>query len=575
VTTKLKVNIGAFSTKGIKEENQDSLGHMIPDNINLLAGKGIACALADGVSSSAEAKQASQACITGFLDDYFSTPDSWSVKKSGGKVLTAINNWLYSQSNQYHDSSRGLVSTFSAMVIKSTTAHIFHVGDSRIYLFRDNNLEQLTTDHRIQIPGEKEYLARAMGVDYRLDIDYKSLAVDVGDLFLITTDGVHDFLADKALTTMLRSSEEDLNRLCENIVSQSLGNNSTDNVSCQLIQITELPSQDPDEVFSQLTALPFPPELDEGVILDGYRVTRELHASSTSQLYLAIDTDTDEKVVIKTPSVNFEDDPAYLERFQLEEWVGRRIDSPHVIRTIEQQRPRRFMYYVMEYIEGQTLEQWMTDQTEVDLTVIRNIVSQTVSGLRAFHRMDMLHQDIKPGNIMITGEGLVKIVDFGSTKIAGIADISTPVERNELLGTKNYTAPEYLLGVSGTTRSDMFSLGCIIYEMITNKLPYGTALSRSSDQASLRRLKYNPISNHVSEIPHWVDKAIRTAVQVNPDNRYDKLSELETDLRKPNSLYLKEDSVPLMERNPVAFWRSLSIVLLLINLVMIYLYSQL
>jgi eukaryotic-like serine/threonine-protein kinase len=575
VATKLKVNIGAFSTKGIKEENQDSLGHMIPDNINLLAGKGIACALADGVSSSSEAKQASQACITGFLDDYFSTPDSWSVKKSGGKVLTAINNWLYSQSNQYHDSSRGLVSTFSAMVIKSTTAHIFHVGDSRIYLFRDNNLEQLTTDHRIQIPGEKEYLARAMGVDYRLDIDYKSLAVDVGDLFLITTDGVHDFLADKALTTMLRSSEEDLNRLCENIVSQSLGNNSTDNVSCQLIQITELPSQDPDEVFSQLTALPFPPELDEGVILDGYRVTRELHASSTSQLYLAIDTDTDEKVVIKTPSVNFEDDPAYLERFQLEEWVGRRIDSPHVIRTIEQQRPRRFMYYVMEYIEGQTLEQWMTDQTEVDLTVIRNIVSQTVSGLRAFHRMDMLHQDIKPGNIMITGEGLVKIVDFGSTKIAGIADISTPVERNELLGTKNYTAPEYLLGVSGTTRSDMFSLGCIIYEMITNKLPYGTALSRSSDQASLRRLKYNPISNHVSEIPHWVDKAIRTAVQVNPDNRYDKLSELETDLRKPNSLYLKEDSVPLMERNPVAFWRSLSIVLLLINLVMIYLYSQL
>ncbi|MBL4764825.1 MAG: serine/threonine protein kinase, partial [Colwellia sp.] len=177
------------------------------------------------------------------------------------------------------------------------------------------------------------------------------------------------------------------------------------------------------------------------------------------------DTDTDEKVVLKTPSVNFEDDPAYLERFQLEEWIGRRIDSAHVIRTVEQIRPRRFMYYVMEYIEGQTLEQWMVDQTDVDLTVIRNIVSQTVSGLRAFHRMDMLHQDIKPGNIMITAEGLVKIVDFGSTKIAGIADISTPVQRSELLGTKNYTAPEYLLGESGTARSDMFSLGCIIYEM--------------------------------------------------------------------------------------------------------------
>lgn len=574
MAAKLKVKVGSCSDKGIKEENQDSLGHMIPDNISLLQGKGIACALADGVSSSAEAKQASQCCVTGFLDDYFSTPDSWSVKKSGGKVLTAINNWLYSQSNQYHDSSRGLVSTFSAIVLKSTTAHLFHVGDSRIYLFRDNNIEQLTTDHRIKMPGEKEYLARAMGVDYRLDIDYKSLAVDVDDVFLITTDGVHDFLADKALLKILHSDERDLDNLCENIVKQSLANKSTDNVSCQLIQVTELPSQDPDEVFSRLTALPFPPELYEGVILDGYRVTRELHASTTSQLYLALDTDTNEKVVIKTPSVNFEDDPAYLERFQLEEWAGRRIDSPHVIRTIDQQRPRRFMYYVMEYIEGQTLEQWMTDQQEPDLTVIRNIVSQTVSGLRAFHRMDMLHQDIKPGNIMITHEGLVKIVDFGSTKIAGIADISTPVERNELLGTKNYTAPEYLLGESGTTRSDMFSLGCIIYEMITQKLPYGGALSRSSDQASVRRLKYIPISNHVSDVPHWVDKAIRTAVQVNPENRYEKLSELETDLRKPNSLYLKEERVPLMERNPVAFWRSLSVFLLLTNLVFLYLYNQ-
>ena len=232
MSAKLKVKVGSCSVKGLKEENQDSLGHMIPDNLNLLAGKGIACALADGVSSSAEAKQASQCCVTGFLDDYYSTPDSWSVKKSGGKVLTAINNWLFSQSNQYRDVSRGLVSTFSALVLKSTTAHLFHVGDSRIYLLRGKNLEQLTTDHRIQIPGEKEYLARAMGVDYRLDIDYKSLSVDVGDLFLITTDGVHDYLADKALVTILHSGETDLDKLCETIVEQSLANNSTDNVSC-------------------------------------------------------------------------------------------------------------------------------------------------------------------------------------------------------------------------------------------------------------------------------------------------------------------------------------------------------
>jgi len=574
MTATLKVKVGSCSDKGPKEENQDSIGYMIPSNLNLLSTKGAAFTLADGVSSSAEAKQASQACVTGFLEDYFSTPDSWSVKKSGGKVLTSINTWLYSQSNQFQDSSRGLASTFCGLILKSTTAHLFHVGDSRIYQLRDNHLEQLTADHRIHMPGEQEYLGRAMGVDYRLDIDYKQVPIEVGDLFFIATDGVHDYLSDKEIQQLLLSAETDLSVICKQIVDQSLEKGSLDNVTCQLLRIEELPIQNADEVFAKLTELPFPPELYEGVILDGYRITRELHASSTSQLYLAIDTDTDEKVVIKTPSVNFEDDPAYIERFQLEEWAGRRVDSPHVIRTIEQQRPRHFLYYVMEYIEGKTLEQWIEDQTEVDLTVIRNIVSQAISGLRAFHRMDMLHQDIKPGNIMITPEGLVKIVDFGSTKIAGIADISTPIERNELLGTKNYTAPEYLVEQAGTAQSDLFALGCIIYEMITGKLPYGDALSRASDQKSLNRLKYIPISHHVSNIPHWVDKAIRTAVQVEPAQRYEKMSELECDLRKPNPDFLKEEQLPLLTRNPLGFWKSVASLLLIVNFVLIYLLFQ-
>lgn len=571
MASKLKVRVGACSDKGIKAENQDSVGHFVPENVNLLATKGVALALADGVSSSTEAKQASQCCVTGFLEDYFSTPDSWSVKKSGGKVLTAINTWLYSQSNQYRDSSRGLASTFCGLVIKSTTAHLFHVGDSRIYLFRGHGLEQLTNDHRIQMPGEQEYLGRAMGVDYRLDIDYKTVTVEQGDWFLITTDGLHDYVSDNTISELLSGQAQDLNGLCGRLVAKALEHGSLDNVSCQLLAVESLPSQEPNEVFSQLTKLPFPPELYEGMILDGYRITRELHASSTSQLYLAVDTETDQKVVIKTPSVNFEDDPAYLERFQLEEWVGRRIDSPHVIRTIEQKTPRRFLYYIMEYIEGQTLEQWMIDQTEPDLTVIRNIVSQIVSGLRAFHRLDMLHQDIKPGNIMITAEGLVKIVDFGSTKIAGIADIATPIERKELLGTKHYTAPEYLMEKPGTTQSDLFSLGCIVYEMITGKLPYGKNLLKAVEKGSLSKLRYISIQNHTRNIPDWVDKAIRKSLEVNPEKRYDKLSELESDLRKPNPNYLIEQQLPLMERNPLGFWRATAILLVIVNIVLLYL----
>jgi serine/threonine protein kinase len=284
------------------------------------------------------------------------------------------------------------------------------------------------------------------------------LAVQENDYFLLTTDGVHDVLSDKVLKQLLLESLDDLSDATQRIGNEALNAGSKDNISCQLMRIHQLPTQEPDEVFAQLTVLPFPPELYEGVILDGYRISRELHASSTSQLYLAVDTETGEKVVIKTPSINFEDDPAYLERFHLEEWVGRRINNAHVVRTVEQKRQRRFLYYVMEYVDGKTLQQWLDDVGTLDLKTVRDLVPQLVSALRAFHRLDMLHQDLKPGNIMISRDGVLKIIDFGSTKIAGIADISTPVERNELLGTRHYTAPEYLLGRAGQPQSDQFSL---------------------------------------------------------------------------------------------------------------------
>ncbi|WP_330110116.1 bifunctional protein-serine/threonine kinase/phosphatase [Methylophaga thalassica] len=571
MVARLKVSVGQYSSRGIKADNQDAVGFYIPANLALLETKGIACAIADGLSSSNEGKQASQACVTGFMSDYFSTPDSWSVKQSGSKVLTAINTWLHGQSHQFQQAGRGMASTFSAVVVKSTTAHIFHVGDSRIYLFRDGELEPITTDHRIRIDVNKEYLGRAFGVDYCLDIDYKSFAVQENDVFLLTTDGVHDVLPDKVLKQfLLAGAGAEPEQYAQQICDEALSAGSKDNISCQILTIEELPTQDPDEVFAQLTVLPFPPDLYEGVIIDGYRISRELHASSTSQLYLAVDTESGDKVVIKTPSVNFEDDPAYLERFLLEEWVGRRINNAHVVRTIEQKRPRRFLYYIMEYVDGKTLEQWLNDVGRLDLKTVREIVPQLVSAIRAFHRLDMLHQDLKPGNIMISRDGVVKLIDFGSTKIAGIADISTPVERSELLGTKHYTAPEYLLGRAGQAASDQFSLACIVYEMLTGQLPYAEKLAKVRAKQDLHRIEYQSINTLIHDIPSWVDKTLQKALQLYPERRYQALSEFETDLIKPNPAYLRDEKLPLMYRYPVKFWQICSLILLLLNCLCLY-----
>ena len=521
MTEKLKISLAQSSDKGPKEQNEDFYGACLPDG-SLLDNKGIACAIADGMGSCANAQEASEHCVKAFLSDYFSTPETWSVKSSGAKVLTAINNWLLSKGGRDH--AQGMVTTFSALVFKSTTAHIFHIGDSRINRYRDGDLELLTTDHRVWISDTKSYLSRAIGTDLHLDIDFKTVPVETGDIFIMTTDGVHDYLNDAQIKQRLIDSET-LQAGSDSIVRDALDHQSHDNVTCQIARIESLPSQDANEVFNELTRLPFPPPMGPGMSVDGYEIHDEIHASTTSQLYKVRDRESGELFMMKTPSVNFDDDPAYIERFYMEEWAGKRIYSDHVLKVFEQHRARSFLYFIMEYIDGITLRQWISKNPLPDIHEVADLVEKIINGLRVFHRMEMLHRDLKPENIMITAAGAVKIIDFGSVKIAGIQEISTPVERLELLGTKNYTAPEYLLGMEGSNRSDIYSLGVLTYEMLTGYLPYGNRLTRNLNWRTLNKIKYTSAIVYNPMIPLWLDGALEKAVSTDQRSRYDTFSE--------------------------------------------------
>src|SRR3954470_14911166 len=140
----LHISIGQHSDKGRKQTNQDFHGVLVPDE-PLLSLKGIAVVLADGISSSNVSHVASESAVKSFLTDYYCTSESWSVKNSAQRVLAATNSWLHSQTRRsQYAYDKGYVCTLSAMVIKSATAHVFHVGDSRIYRVSGNTLEQLT-----------------------------------------------------------------------------------------------------------------------------------------------------------------------------------------------------------------------------------------------------------------------------------------------------------------------------------------------------------------------------------------------------------------------------------------------
>jgi len=317
-------------------------------------------------------------------------------------------------------------------------------------------------------------------------------------------------------------------------------------------------------MYAKTAELPLPPLLDARMTFDGYRIVRELHSSSRSHIYLGVDTETERPVAIKIPSVDLRGDSAYIKRFMMEEWIAKRINSPYVLKSFPQTRRRNFLYVAMEFVEGRTLTQWMIDNPHPDIEPVRGIVEQIAQGLRAFHRMEMLHQDLRPENIIIDKTGSAKIIDFGSTEVAGVSE-SAAYQNHDILGTVQYTAPEYFLGENISPRADLFSLAIITYQMFTGELPFGPAGARARTKVEFRKLKYRPAAEKNKKVPVWIDGVLKRALNSDPYKRHEALSEFLFDLRHPNSKYA-EVSIPLSERNPLLFWKSVSLIFFFIIL---------
>ncbi len=572
MTQPLTVNTGFYSDKGRKDINQDALGYKIP-NGNLRRQKGIVFAIADGISSSSVSQIASENAVQSFIDDYYCTSDAWSLKHSALTAMQSINNQLYTQTQQSpyrYDKDRGYVCTFSALILKAHLAEIVHIGDARVYRIANGALEQLTNDHRYWTSQQQSYLSRALGIQPDCDVDSLEIQLNCDDTFVLCTDGIYEFVQPESILQIIAEHKNNLEAAAQIITKTAFDAGSTDNLSIQIVYVEALPVDEPSEVQTLLDSLPLPPSIDAGQIFDGYRILRTLYNSARSHVYLAQDAETDELVVLKTPSLDLSSDPAYLERFLMEEWIARRIKSPYVLAAGKVERDRNYIYTVSEYIEGQTLAQWHRDNPRPSLETVRQIIEQLSKGLRSFHRMDMLHQDLKPENILIDTHNNIKIIDFGSTYVAGVAERTPLSQQDHLLGTALYAAPEYFLGEVGSTRSDLYSLGVITYFLLSGKYPYGTKVPGARTLSAQRKLAYQSVLNDELAIPSWIDEAIRKAVHTNPLSRYEDSAEFIYDLRHPNKDFLNKTRRPLIERNPTAFWQGVSFVLSCIVVYLLY-----
>ncbi len=568
----LRVSFGGHSSAGRKPDNEDAFAAHQPSP-GVRAVKGVAACIADGASCSDNARLASQTAVTTFIEDYLSTPDAWPVRESAHRVLAALNAWLYHHGTQYslrHHSQmvsrNSLVTTFSGAIIKSTTAHLFHAGDSRIWLRRDGQLEALTRDHLHLQRGGSAVLTRALGIDTHLEIDYLQEPLQVGDLLLFTTDGVHSFVPAGELNRLLRDAGDSLEACARAIVAAAHTNGSDDNLSALLLRIDELPVADIDEVHRALTERVIPPPLAEGQRIDGFTVERVIHSGTRSHLYQVRD-DGGRRHVLKAPSSNCADDAASLESFIREQWVGRRIDHPGVMKIEPPPSTSAFLYHLCEYIDGQTLRQWIHDNPRPPLDRVRTLLRQIVAALRAFQRQHMVHRDLKPENILVTADGGIKLIDFGTVLVGGLSDGGLALTEQQPVGSVDYSAPEYIAGQPATHLSDLYSLAAIAYEMLTGSQPYAISDSERL-QPRKRRWRYRSACDARRDLPQWIDVALERALAPNPRERHQALSEFLQDLTTPNrDLLARRENRSPIERNPVRFWQGVAMLLLVAEVV--------
>ena len=559
------------TSKGRKAINQDALKSEIPHDPAVLLLKGACFLCADCVSSSTVSQIASDQALNKFIERYYLSSDTWSVQKSAQQTIEEINANLYATTRQSpfrYDIEKGYVSTFSALILKGQIAHVFHVGDCVIMRIRDKSYDVLTSSHRVNSEAQQSFLGRALGAAPKVDIEYSNFVAQNDDAYLLMSDGIYEYINDATLFNLVsnKSVYKNNQALVDAIHDLAYENGSPDNLSVQFVSIKQINPQQqllPQQNAKILSALPV-----QGDEIDEFIIQRELYCSARSHVYLAKDIYTNKEVALKVPSLELQDDEFLLRQFGLEEWILKRINSPYVIKVSSPSRPRHYVTMISDYFQGQHLHQWIIDNPNPSLETVREIIEQVAKGLTAMHRAQILHQDIRPENIMIDDSFRVKIIDMGAARVAGLSELVRDIDSN-VLGTAMYAAPEYFLGELGTEQSDLYSLAMLTYYMLSGSFAYGPNVAKCTTMQDLNKLKYQSVLDSGKAIPLWIDQTLKQALQPNPAKRTQAISEFLYHLRHPSPSFIERIKAPLIERHPVRFWQVLSLLLLMSNLALL------
>ncbi|MFG0499556.1 protein kinase [Pseudomonas sp. YQ_13] len=549
----LQLSFAQASATGPREENQDALRLVTPAP-ELAASKGYLFALADGVSQCADGGLAARASLQALALDYYATPATWSVAQALDRLLLAQNRWLRAQG-----SGQPLLTTLSALVLRGRRFTLAHVGDCRVYRWHEGHLQCLSEDHVWDQPGMQHVLKRALGLDQHLLVDYLEGELQAGECFLLLSDGVWASLGEQHIQAVLRE-QTDLQLAADTLVASAHFNGSKDNASALLVQVEQLGTANLGDTLAQLQQWPVPGPLREGQVIDGWQV-ETLHAHSRQSLLYKVRDSQNQPWLLKTLPTAREQEPGAAQGLLLEEWFLRRIAGRHFpeLHTASQ---RQHLYYVMREYPGQNLAALLAEQGPLPLPQWLEVARQLLQAVGVLHRRNLLHRDIKPDNLHLGRDGQLRLLDFGLAYCPGLSE--DPL--HELPGTPSYIAPEAFDGHPPSPRQDLYAVGVTLYHLLTGHYPYGEveAFQRPRFGQPVNAARYRP------DLPEWLQHNLLQAVASDPAQRFETAEHWLLLLERGDRQDLPSRPRPLLEREPLKVWRTLALLSLLINLILLF-----
>ncbi|KRH78801.1 serine/threonine phosphatase stp [Ferrovum sp. JA12] len=557
----LQVDLGYTSLAGLRKHNEDYCGGVTP-NAAALENKGIVIAVADGVGGHASGRDASEYCIRSLLADYYSTPDTWSIPQSLEKVISALNRWLYSHSRRASVTA-GMATTLSAVVLRGRRYTIAHVGDTRVYRLRNNELSLLTTDHVWVHPELKNVLSRAVGLDANLSIDFIDGNLAEGDLFLLASDGVWNELSTAHLTKLL-SSSDNAQDIAARIACSATETGGEDNCTALVAKIIQLPLQSLRDNVTSIAALPLPPRLKSGQMVDGLIVLDVIHDSRITILYRVRHSKSGQDYVLKT--LHSDADSADIAAIAHEEWLARRVVSAEFPQVLNWPQ-RSCLYYLMTWHEGATLARHLELGRKFTAIEVADLGIRMLKALAVLHRLGVIHRDIKPDNLHLGSDGRLRLLDLGVAASDGL-DAEEAFNEINNPGTPSFMAPELFKGIPANESSDLYAVAVTLYVLLTRKYPYGEIEPFQTPRFGdpITPIRYCP------DIPEWLEHVILKGVAREPQDRFETCEEfllaLEYGAQRPLRVARR---TPLLKRDPTIGIKLLVFISLILNLLLLFL----